>query len=122
MRQRNEPAVSILVASFHMLNTGAVYEDLGADWFGRLRPERHARRLVHQLETLGLQRRDHREGRGLSEDDFRASGPEPDKGSGRDNLRVLFHFEVHELSDLQRLPCVCSTTLAGEAGAPEFGD
>jgi transposase len=36
-----------------MLNTGAVYEDLGADWFGRLRPEQHARRLVHQLETLG---------------------------------------------------------------------
>ena len=44
---------SILVATFHMLSTGAVYEDLGADWFGRLRPEQHARRLVHQLEALG---------------------------------------------------------------------
>ena len=44
---------SILVAAFHMLSTGAVYEDLGADWFGRLRPEQHARRLVHQLEALG---------------------------------------------------------------------
>ena len=44
---------SILVACFHMLDTGAVYEDLGADWFGHLRPEQHARRLVHQLESLG---------------------------------------------------------------------
>jgi transposase len=44
---------SILVAVFHMLSTGALYQDLGADWFGRLRPEQHARRLVHQLEALG---------------------------------------------------------------------
>jgi hypothetical protein len=36
-----------------MLTTGALYQDLGADWFGRLRPERHARRLVHQLDALG---------------------------------------------------------------------
>jgi len=44
---------SILVATFHMLSTGALYEDLGADWFGRLRPQQHARRLQHQLESLG---------------------------------------------------------------------
>lgn len=44
---------SILVAIFHMLSTGTLYDDLGPDWFGRLRPEQHARRLVHQLEVLG---------------------------------------------------------------------
>lgn len=44
---------SILVAVFHMLHNGVPYEDLGPDWFGRLRPEQHARRLVHQLEALG---------------------------------------------------------------------
>ena len=35
---------SILVASFHMLSSGTTYQDLGADWFGRLRPQQHARR------------------------------------------------------------------------------
>jgi len=44
---------SILVAAFHMLRDGVPYHDLGADWFGRLRPEQHARRLVHQLKALG---------------------------------------------------------------------
>ena len=44
---------SILVAAFHMLHDGVPYDDLGADWFGRLRPEQHARRLVHQLKALG---------------------------------------------------------------------
>lgn len=44
---------SILVATFHILRDGVPYHDLGADWFGRLRPEQHARRLVHQLKALG---------------------------------------------------------------------
>jgi transposase len=44
---------SILVAAFHILRDDVPYHDLGADWFGRLRPEQHARRLVHQLEALG---------------------------------------------------------------------
>ena len=44
---------SMLVAAFHMLDTGTVYEDLGSHWFDRLRPEQRARRLVHQLESLG---------------------------------------------------------------------
>jgi transposase len=44
---------SILVAAFHILRDGVPYHDLGADWFGRLRPQQHARRLVHQLEALG---------------------------------------------------------------------
>jgi transposase len=44
---------SILVAAFHILSTGTPYQDLGPDWFGRLRPQQHARRLIHQLEALG---------------------------------------------------------------------
>jgi transposase len=44
---------SILIAAFHILRDDVPYHDLGADWFGRLRPEQHARRLVHQLEALG---------------------------------------------------------------------
>ncbi|MGH9013266.1 MAG: IS110 family transposase [Acidimicrobiia bacterium] len=44
---------SILVAAFHILRDGVAYHDLGADWFNRLRPQQHARRLIHQLEALG---------------------------------------------------------------------
>lgn len=44
---------SILVAAFHVLNDHVPYEDLGADWFQRRRPEAHARRLAHQIEALG---------------------------------------------------------------------
>jgi transposase len=48
-------AHSILVAVFHILQRGTPYEDLGADWsIRRHSPERHARRLVHQLEALGF--------------------------------------------------------------------
>ena len=45
---------SILVACWHMLSTGAPYEDLGEDWFQRRRPEAHARRLGRQIEALGF--------------------------------------------------------------------
>ncbi len=46
-------AHSILVAIFHILSTGTPYEDLGADWFVKRRPEAHARRLAKQIEALG---------------------------------------------------------------------
>ncbi|HVA09075.1 MAG TPA: IS110 family transposase [Acidimicrobiales bacterium] len=44
---------SILVAAFHILADDVPYQDLGADWFQRRRPEAHARRLAHQIEALG---------------------------------------------------------------------
>ena len=44
---------SILVACWHILSTGLPYDDLGADWFVRRRPEAHARRLAAQIEALG---------------------------------------------------------------------
>jgi transposase len=44
---------SILVAAFHILAGGVPYDDLGADWFQRRRPEAHARRLARQIEVLG---------------------------------------------------------------------
>lgn len=48
-------AHSILVAAFHILERGTPYDDLGADWFIRRRsPERHAHRLVRQIEALGF--------------------------------------------------------------------
>jgi transposase len=48
-------AHSILVATFHILERGTPYEDLGADWFIRRRsPERHAHRLARQIEALGF--------------------------------------------------------------------
>lgn len=44
---------SILVACWHVLSMGLPYNDLGADWFVRHRPEAHARRLAKQIEALG---------------------------------------------------------------------
>jgi transposase len=44
---------SILVAAYHILEQHVPYQDLGGDWFAHLRPEQHARRLVHQLQALG---------------------------------------------------------------------
>jgi transposase len=46
-------AHSILVAVWHMLITGEIYNDLGGDYFARRDPERATRRLVAQLEALG---------------------------------------------------------------------
>jgi transposase len=46
-------AHSILVAAWHMLQTGEIYNDPGADYFARRDPERLTRRLVAQLERLG---------------------------------------------------------------------
>jgi transposase len=44
---------SILVASWHMLSTGELYNDLGGDYFRKRDPERTTKRLVTQLEALG---------------------------------------------------------------------
>ena len=44
---------SIIVAVYHVLDRHVPYDDLGADWFHRRRPEAHARRLAHQIEALG---------------------------------------------------------------------
>lgn len=47
-------AHSILVVAWHMLSTGATYQDLGGDYFARRRaPELETRRLVARLEALG---------------------------------------------------------------------
>jgi transposase len=45
---------SILVAYWHVLSKDQPYQDLGADWFARRRPEAHARRLARQIEALGF--------------------------------------------------------------------
>jgi transposase len=46
---------SMLIAVWHMLRTGELYDDLGPDFFQQRDPERLARRLVRQLEALGHQ-------------------------------------------------------------------
>jgi transposase len=52
-RARKAVEHSILVAAFHVLHRGVPYEDLGADWFQKRRPEAHAHRLARQIEALG---------------------------------------------------------------------
>jgi len=44
---------SILTAAWHMLQTGELYRDLGADYYTRRNPDRLTKRLVRQLEELG---------------------------------------------------------------------
>jgi len=44
---------SIIVAVWHMLTTGEIYREAGGDYFTRLDPDKHTRRLVAQLERLG---------------------------------------------------------------------
>jgi transposase len=46
-------AHSILYSAWHMLTTGAIYDDLGADYLPRRDTEHETRRLVKRLETLG---------------------------------------------------------------------
>jgi transposase len=46
---------SIIIACWHMLSTGELYNDLGGDYFQRRDPERATRRLLRQLEALGHQ-------------------------------------------------------------------
>jgi hypothetical protein len=44
---------SIIVACWHMLTTGELYNDLGGDHFRKRDPERTTKRLIAQLEALG---------------------------------------------------------------------
>jgi transposase len=44
---------SILTAAWHMLQTGELYRDLGADYYTRQNPDRITKRLIRQLEALG---------------------------------------------------------------------
>ena len=44
---------SIIVACWHMLTTGEIYNDLGGDYFARRDPDRTVRNLVRKLEALG---------------------------------------------------------------------
>ena len=44
---------SILIACWHMLSTGELYNDLGGDYFRKRDPERITKRLIAQLEILG---------------------------------------------------------------------
>jgi transposase len=47
-------AHSILVAAHHMLTTGEIYQDLGADYYTKRRdPQREIRRHIAQLEAAG---------------------------------------------------------------------
>ena len=48
-------AHSILVATFHMLQTGEVYRELGGDYFQTRNPDAQVRQLVRKLEALGQQ-------------------------------------------------------------------
>jgi transposase len=44
---------SILIARWHMLSTGELYNDLGGDYYRKRDPERITKRLIAQLESLG---------------------------------------------------------------------
>lgn len=44
---------TILVAIWTMAGTGALYDDLGPDYYTRLRPDRTKNRAIHQLEAMG---------------------------------------------------------------------
>jgi transposase len=47
-------AHSILTVIYHLLHRGVFYEDLGADFFDRRRPDQHARYHVRRLAELGF--------------------------------------------------------------------
>jgi transposase len=44
---------TLLVAIWNIAQTGALYDDPGADYFTRLRPDRTKNRAIHQLEAMG---------------------------------------------------------------------
>ena len=44
---------AMLVAAWHMLSTGAVYHDLGGDYYQRTTPQRVIRRKIADLEAQG---------------------------------------------------------------------
>jgi transposase len=45
---------TLLVIFYHMLKTNVPYNDLGPDFFERLKPEQYRRYLVKRLESLGF--------------------------------------------------------------------
>jgi transposase len=44
---------TVICAVWHMLTTGEIYHDLGADCFNHRDPQRRTKRLIRQLEQLG---------------------------------------------------------------------
>jgi transposase len=46
---------AMLTAAWHMLNTGELYQDPGADYFTRRAPSKTKARAIGQLESLGYQ-------------------------------------------------------------------
>lgn len=48
-------AASLLATAYHMLRTGAAYQDLGIHYFDRLDHTRVANRLIRRLQNLGYQ-------------------------------------------------------------------
>lgn len=44
---------TILVVIWNMAQTGALYDDPGADYYTKLRPDRTKKRAIRQLETMG---------------------------------------------------------------------
>lgn len=44
---------SLLIAIWHMGQTGELYNDPGADFFAQLHPDRVKKRALHQLEAMG---------------------------------------------------------------------
>jgi len=48
-------AHSILVIAYHILRDGTLYQDLGADHFDRLRPDRLKRYYIRRLQDLGYE-------------------------------------------------------------------
>ena len=45
----------VLMIAYHIIRDGAVYQELGGDYFDRLHPERTKKRLIRRLENLGLE-------------------------------------------------------------------
>lgn len=48
-------ASSMLTAAYYMMRDDGEFQDLGADYFNRFDREKLARRLIHRLESLGLE-------------------------------------------------------------------
>lgn len=44
---------TMLIAIWNMAQTGALYDDLGADYYSRLRPDRTKKRAIDQLQAMG---------------------------------------------------------------------
>ena len=48
-------AASMLTATYHMLNNGTFYQDLGAQYFDNRAKEKHLLRLVQRIQNLGFE-------------------------------------------------------------------